>query len=48
MMSFGPWWPVPKLALMFACALVMTRWRTRYVAPAVALMAAVVLNNSIQ
>jgi hypothetical protein len=48
MTSFGPWWPVPKLALMLVCALAMTRWRTRYVAPAVALIALVVLNNSIQ
>jgi hypothetical protein len=48
MTSFGPWWPVPKLALMLACVFVMTRWRTRYVAPAVALIAAVVLNNSMQ
>jgi hypothetical protein len=48
MTIFGPWWPVPKLVLMLACALVMTRWRTRYVAPAVVLIAVVVLNNSIQ
>ena len=48
MTNFGPWWPVPKLALMIACVFVMTRWRARYVAPAVALMAVVVLNNAIQ
>lgn len=48
MTAFGPWWAVPKLALMLACVLVMTRWRTRYVAPAVALIAVVVLNNSMQ
>ncbi|WP_294539678.1 DUF5658 family protein [uncultured Rhodoblastus sp.] len=48
MTTFGPWWAVPKLALMLACVLVMTRWRTRYVAPAVALIAVVVLNNAIQ
>jgi hypothetical protein len=48
MTIFGPWWPVPKLVLMLACALIMTRWRTRYVAPAVVLIAVVVLNNSIQ
>jgi hypothetical protein len=33
---------------MLACALAMTRWRTRYVAPAVALMTLVVLNNAMQ
>ena len=48
MTTFGFWWPVPKLALMLACALAITRWRTRYVAPAVALMTLVVLNNAMQ
>ena len=41
----GSMWWAPKLVLMLACVLVMTRWKPRYVVPFVALMAVVVSNN---
>ncbi len=43
----GMWW-LPKLALMIACAVAMSRWPLRYVMPVVGLMAVVVLNNAVQ
>lgn len=48
MMHLGMWWFVPKLAAMALCLLVISRWRTRFVAAPVALMAIVVANNAIQ
>ena len=44
----GAWWPLIKLAPMALVAVVMTRWRPRYIAPAVALMAAMVASNAVQ
>ncbi len=40
------WW-ILKLALMAVCAVVMTRWKPRHVAPLVALMGLVVANNAL-
>ena len=47
MSHLGPFWWVPKLALMAICAVYMVRWKPRYVAPFVALMSLVVANNAI-
>ena len=44
---FGPYWPIPKLALMAVCAGVMIRWKPSYMIPFVALMGAVVANNAL-
>ena len=44
----GAWWPLAKLAPMALVAVVMMRWRPRYIVPAVALMAAVVASNAVQ
>jgi len=46
--NMGAWWWLPKLAVVLVCTLVMTRWPVRYIAPAVALMAIVVVSNLIQ
>ncbi len=47
MARFGAYWPIPKLALMAACLLLMVRWKPRYVAPFVGLMGVVVANNAL-
>ena len=44
----GVWWPLAKLAPMALVTVVMTRWRPRYIAPGVALMAAMVASNAVQ
>lgn len=43
----GTYWPIPKLALMTACAVCMFRWSPKYVAPFVALIGIVVANNAL-
>ena len=45
MKALGPYWPVPKLALMAVCMAYMIRWKPRSVAPLVALMGLIVTNN---
>jgi hypothetical protein len=47
MAYLGSYWPIPKLALMAVCAVIMVRWKPGYVAPFVALMSLVVANNAI-
>ena len=47
MTVFGTYWAIPKLALMALCAAVMVRWQPKHIAPFVALMSAVVVNNAI-
>jgi hypothetical protein len=47
MAHLGNAWWIPKLALMAACAAVMIRWKPRHVAPFVALMSLVVVNNAL-
>ena len=44
---FGPYWPIPKLALMAVCAVVMMRWQLKHLIPLVALMGLVVANNAL-
>jgi len=44
----GAWWPLVKLAPMALVTIVMTRWRPRYIAPGVVLMAAMVASNAVQ
>jgi hypothetical protein len=44
----GTWWPLVKLAPMALVTVVMTRWRPRYIAPGVVLMAAMVASNAVQ
>jgi hypothetical protein len=46
--QFGTWWPLAKLAPMALVAMVMMRWPSRYIVPAVTLMAAVVASNAVQ
>ena len=47
MSHLGPYWPIPKLALMAVCVAYMIRWKPRYVAPFVALTGLVVANNAL-
>ncbi len=47
MSLLGGYWPIPKLALMVACMAVMVRWKPRHVAPFVAVMGLVVVNNAL-
>ena len=46
MSRLGTYWPVPKLALMAACLVLMFRWKPKHVAPLVGLMGVVVANNA--
>jgi hypothetical protein len=47
MTVFGSYWAIPKLAVMAICAAAMVRWQQKHIAPFVAVMAAVVVNNAI-
>jgi hypothetical protein len=47
MSHLGPYWPIPKLALMAVCVFYMIRWKPKYVAPFVGLMGIVVANNAV-
>lgn len=47
MAHLGTYWPIPKLALMAACLVLMFRWKPSYVAPFVGLMGVVVANNAL-
>jgi hypothetical protein len=47
MSHFGSYWPVPKLALMAVCMVVMIKWKPKYIAPLLALVGLVVANNAL-